>query len=415
MSAEQKGIEGRSSPAPPSISNRQILGLVGMIMGLSAAGIASWSGLAMAVFTLLSAAEVGIGAGLQQAMGIAALGIGLGLIMAVVGWRVWKELPSTLFRPPRTRTLWLALGIILAVGTVVSFIESIQPYLLPFINTLAMFLLPLLILTIVGKNMGEYAAGSWRDVAAGLLGGAGIGTFLAMLIEIGVAVTVVALVLVIVPGAMDWTEAAWERVQDPQILSDPQFITDLISPGIVLMALFFVAVVTPLVEEAAKTVAVGLLGLWLRPHPARAFMLGVASGAGFALAENVLNGNLIGTIWGAGVVARLAATVMHCAASGLVGWGWGELWKGRRPLRLLLAFSLSVLVHGVWNSLSVNAAVSGLYTTSLLDDPAHLSVLAILVTLIVLLMIAMSGVILTGLIWAARKLGQGDSVRQAQG
>jgi len=80
----------------------------------------------------------------------------------------------------------------------------------------------------------------------------------------------------------------------------------------------------------------------------------VASGAGFALTENLFNGALGGVEgWTLGAVARFGATVMHCFTGGLVGWGWGQLWTARRPLRFLGAYVAAVTVHGVWNAAAV--------------------------------------------------------------
>jgi hypothetical protein len=84
----------------------------------------------------------------------------------------------------------------------------------------------------------------------------------------------------------------------------------------------------------------------------------VAGGAGFALAENLFNGALGGTEgWAPGAVARIGATAMHCFTSGLVGWGWGQLWTARRPLRLLGAYAAAVFIHGVWNAAAMGAAL----------------------------------------------------------
>ena len=146
--------------------------------------------------------------------------------------------------------------------------------------------------------------------------------------------------------------------------------------------------------------------MWVRPSPARAFFLGLASGAGFALAENLLNGAVIGELWGPGIISRLGATIMHCATGGLMGWGWGQLWTQRRPARLGLAFLGSVGLHGLWNGLAVGAAVSGLFTSSQLDDMVvtGTALLVILALVAVLGFLALAA--LGGLLWAARTLAQ---------
>ena len=42
---------------------------------------------------------------------------------------------------------------------------------------------------------------------------------------------------------------------------------------------------------------------------------------------------------------------------GLVGWGWGQLWTARRPLRLLGSYAAAVTVHGLWNAAAVGAVL----------------------------------------------------------
>jgi len=118
-------------------------------------------------------------------------------------------------------------------------------------------------------------------------------------------------------------------------------------------------------EEAFKTLAGAVAGYWIRPHPGRAFFWGVAAGAGFALAENLLNG-AAGTAesWAPVAVARVGATAMHCLASGMVGWGWGQLWTARRPLRLLAAYAAAVTLHGLWNALAVGMTYAGMIASA---------------------------------------------------
>lgn len=132
----------------------------------------------------------------------------------------------------------------------------------------------------------------------------------------------------------------------------------LFSPGIAVSVVGMFAIPVPLIEEAFKTLASGVVGRWVRPRPARAFLWGVAGGAGFALAENLLNGTLGGAEpWALGAVARLGATLMHCVTGGLVGWGWGQLWTARRPGRLLGAYAAAVTVHGLWNAAATGTAI----------------------------------------------------------
>jgi RsiW-degrading membrane proteinase PrsW (M82 family) len=405
--SNQQAEEGRSTheSEPSSSPISQPLGLASAFLGLALAIAACACG----PLTALASGLGSRGAAIQRALAVTVLGGGLGLALAAVGWSLWQGRPSRRFYPVRGWPLWAALLALLAVGALISSLGLGAPYLLPLINTLTMMLLPALIVAAVGRALGG-RGGSWRDVVGGLIGGGSLGAGLAVIVELSlVALTVAgALVLGLIPGGMDTVRSLVEQVRDPTFLSDPQALLDLLTPGTALIALILVGVIAPLVEETTKTLGVALLGLRLKPAPARAFLMGVASGAGFALAENLLNSAVISSLWVPGVLSRLAATLLHCATGGLTGWGWGELWGKRRPRRLLLAFAGALGLHGAWNSVTLGMVVSGLVSANqLVDSPSAMlgsSVALVLGAALLLLL----GVTLVGLWWASRRLARGE-------
>jgi hypothetical protein len=122
------------------------------------------------------------------------------------------------------------------------------------------------------------------------------------------------------------------------------------------LALLTVAVVPPLVEEAAKGLGVRLL---LSPLSSKrtAFVLGVVAGASFGTVEAVLYG--LGALtdpdadWWSLMLMRAGSTVSHALGSGLVGLGWYQALAVGRPLTGLLYYAAAVLLHGLWNALVV--------------------------------------------------------------
>ncbi len=403
LGPEGSGRVGASSP--PSL--RQLLGLAGAVVGLSVAFASCVCGPAMTVLVELGSEIALDEMAVQQTLALSVLGGGLGLAVALEGWRVWQRRPSPPFHPQRTWVLWLILLPLLMTGFLVSTMDLAPAYLLPFINTLTMLLLPALVLGMVGRALGG-AGGSWRDVLGGVVSGASLGTGLAVVLEIGLLAFLVAgaLVMGLLPADLTSLES-WEgQLNDPSLLYDPETLLELLSPTVIAAVFLFVAVLTPLAEEMTKTLGVGIAGAWLRPAPARAFLLGAASGAGFALAENLLNGAIIGSLWGPGTLSRLAATLMHCATGGLMGWGWGELWGGKHPWRLVLSFTGAVMVHGVWNGLAVGAAVGGLMASASEADPAQAAAAGLAVAVLVVLLMLIAIAALVGIVWAARRLGQ---------
>lgn len=291
--------------------------------------------------------------------GLMALSLMLGVPLMWHGWAGWRDRPSRAFVPPLAGLLWLLLAVLIGMGTVVG-VRSLSPaWLLPPIHVLAMALPPLIMLWIVGgalRGMG----GSWREVVAAVAGGGSVGFGAALISEILIAIALVAIVTVgalMVPGGAERIESLVENLQDPAWQQDLTNLFDLLlSPLAVVSALVLFSILAPLIEEAFKTLVAGVAGRWMRPHPARAFLWGVAGGAGFALVENLLSGALGGVEgWAVGAASRFCATVMHCLTGGLVGWGWGQFWTARKPLRLLGSYAAAVTIHGAWNTLAVGA------------------------------------------------------------
>jgi len=285
----------------------------------------------------------------------------LGIPLILEGWAGWRGRPSRPFAPPRVWWLGLiVLAVLLALGGIVSLRPLAPVLLLPPIHVLAMSLLPLFVLWPVGRAL-RGKGGSWRDVIAGMAGGGFLGMTVALigegLIVLAVIITV-TIVAMVTPGGPERIQELASRMQDPDWIADTQNLLPLLlSPAVVLSTLGILSIPVPLLEESVKTLATGVAGRWLRPTPARAFLWGVAGGAGFALAENLFNGALGGVEgWLPGAISRFGATVMHCFTGGLVGWGWGQLWTARRPWRLLGCYAAAVLVHAVWNASAVGVA-----------------------------------------------------------
>lgn len=398
--------------SPPTRGERRsslsgIAGLIGIVAG---GGIAA-AGLMVAVLSLTAPpSSSGIpGAGtafLLQAVTIGALGLALGWMLAAEGWRLWRGTPSPPFRPRRTWLLWPVFLLLWIGGTALSLMENAPSYLIAPIHLLTLFLLPVLVLGTVGWAMGG-RGGSWADVKGGLIGGAVLGTGAAMFVEITLLALLAALLLATGGLPQEWLE----RIPQALITGEFPFPADLrawlefLTPTVVVIGLAFMGGVVPVVEEGTKTLGIGLAGLWLRPSPARAFLLGVASGAGFALTENALN-IAYGPVWGVGIGARLAATVLHCATGGLMGWGWGEWWSGRRPWRLPLAFIAATTLHGMWNSIAVGMALSGLMVVARADQPAWAALVGLLTLALGTLEVLLAVAVTAALLWAGYRLGK---------
>lgn len=293
--------------------------------------------------------------------GVIGLGLGFGFVLMLHGWAGWRARPSRPFNPPRVWLMWLAWMLLVGIGAAVSLLPLTPAVYLPPIHVLTMSLPPLTVLWSAGRAL-QGAGGSWRDVVTVMIGGGSLGLGFSLVSEglVGLALAVVLIAATLMmPGGEEQIATLVNNFRDPAWLADLTNLAELLlTPTIATSVLGLLSVPVPLIEETFKTLAAGVVARWVRPRPARAFLWGVASGAGFALVENVFNGALGGAEgWAVGTIARFGATMMHCATGGLVGWGWGQLWTERRPLRFLGSYVAAVVLHGIWNAATVSATL----------------------------------------------------------
>jgi len=194
---------------------------------------------------------------------------------------------------------------------------------------------------------------TWRQMWGGL-GGAFGSLGLAFVVESGLLAIGLVVVALVVEATPDLAAALSQLKPTP----DYQALSELMSlllrqPAILVMLFVGLGLIVPLVEEAAKSLVPALAGAGQKPTVARLFLWGVASGAGFAVVEGMLNAGLGTQEWASVALLRIGSSTMHCLTAGLTGWGWGKAWAQRRWLHLLLAYALAVIIHGVWNSISV--------------------------------------------------------------
>ena len=104
--------------------------------------------------------------------------------------------------------------------------------------------------------------------------------------------------------------------------------------------------------------------------PAEGFTAGVLSGAGFALFENLGNASIGGEGWSTLVTVRISTVLLHVLTTGLTGWALASAWREKRYLRLGLAFTVSIALHGMWNGMAVLSVAASQLPESLGIPPA---------------------------------------------
>lgn len=122
-------------------------------------------------------------------------------------------------------------------------------------------------------------------------------------------------------------------------------------PAVLVGALVMISGIIPLLEEMFKPLAVWLLA-GDRLTPAQGFYAGMLSGASFALWENLTALSTAGDGSGTAILAaRVGTGLLHIVTAGMVSWGLASAWQSRRHIgRLIGAYLLAVLLHGLWNA-----------------------------------------------------------------
>lgn len=291
--------------------------------------------------------------GITGSVALLVLTVGLGAALAWQAWQAVNGRESRPFRPARVWPLALLFLFALILGRTVLTLDLLPALTFPLLHLVTAVAPPVIIVGLVGRSLSGLTR--WRDMILQTGSGAFVATVIAFFLEIIAGLGLIALASAIValqPGGQELLEPLLDRMASSTGLEDPAFLSSLAqSPVIIGLALLILAVVVPLIEEAAKTLGVGLMS-YRRPTMAQAFLWGLAGGAGFALVEGLLN-TLMGLEgWLLAMLSRIGATVLHCFVGGLMGLAWYYLLAERRWLRALGLYVASVSLHGLWNALA---------------------------------------------------------------
>jgi RsiW-degrading membrane proteinase PrsW (M82 family) len=343
---------------------RQVIIVGAIIAGL----LAAVTGLLSAAGVLLLAILGGDASGNGLLLGTLGLGAGgfglaLGLLLAWEGWQAYRGRPAGRPRLPAWGWWLLALVLVLLAGQAVA--SKVGGLLLPLFHIAAAVIPALLFLALaLGGTRPNGTAISDRAVVSAIAWGSLGSVGLALLLE-GIVIVVVLLVLpplidIVAPGTLAHLQALLSEVQQGRE-PDLRLLQPLLrSPWVLIGGVLIMSVLVPLIEEAAKGLAVPLLALTGRQLTRLdAFLVGVAAGAGFAMVEGVTNGALAlsqPSSWTTAMAARGAAAALHCVVTGLTGLGWHAIIVERNWLRGLGLGLAAVVFHGLWNLSAVGSA-----------------------------------------------------------
>jgi RsiW-degrading membrane proteinase PrsW (M82 family) len=247
----------------------------------------------------------------------------------------------------------------------------------------------------LGSNL---PAITWRRGVMAFIGGATIGVFIALVLEIIMPAIVLALVFNLADVALDRANALFDALAGSRIaeaLTNPGFIYVFIE----------LAIIAPLAEEIAKPLA--LLPILRRMNRSEAFLLGALAGAGFAAVENIIYAASGNEIWSGILLVRSLGGALHPLGAGLMALAWRDVLCKEQGAgsNWMTRFAIAVGVHAAWNGgslLVITLGGAGLFG-KLPEEIGILGVSAAGAALAFLILLGISA------LWMGRAFGRGES------
>jgi len=230
------------------------------------------------------------------------------------------------------------------------------------ILTLSGVIAPLWIIMSAGIRQMELGP-RWR--AWGIFGiGLTLGPLLMAFLEIAAAVVILIGIIIYFAAQPALASELMRFFEHLKAISDPEQQLDLLlpyllDPAAIILVLSYLSLAIPIIEELLKPIGVWLFARQLKT-PAAGFVMGILSGAAYAVVENLGAIAQAGESWTEIVIARAGAGLLHIANTGLMGWAIASLVNEKKVRRFLLTYIAVVASHGLWNSASVGLAIYGI-------------------------------------------------------
>ena len=274
---------------------------------------------------------------------IAALYLGLlgGTLAVYHGIGSIRNKSSSQLKFPSFYIFWIILGLVLGLGTLILENDIVIDYLFPPLFMLGAALSVFAVLAWAYHKMGFPI--TWRQASLAFVCGSTLSILVAIILEMTIPYIAFQLLRPLWYLAEGFADLAWGA---------PDFIERLFASPLVLVFLAVVAVEAPLPEEFAKALGIPMFGRNRIQNERQAFAIGLASGAGFAILENMLYEGLYashsGWSWGGVTLLRSIGSVLHPIGTGIIALGWFRMKEGGAG-KLFKAYLLSVGLHTLWN------------------------------------------------------------------
>jgi len=303
------------------------------------------SGLAAAIGYFGLPFFLSVGEALSYELGnIAALYLGLlgGALAVYHGMGSIANHKSSKLKLPFFYVFWIILGLVLGLGTLIINNDIAVDFLFPPLFVLGAALSVFAVLAWTYRKMGFPI--TWRQASLAFISGSTLSIIVTIILGSIISFVIYLLVNPLWYIADEFAYIGWGA---------PDFIEKLFASPLILVILAVTALQAPIPEEFAKALGVPMFGRARIKNERQAFAIGLASGAGFAILENMLYEGIHayynGWSWGGITLLRSIGTVLHPLGTGIIALGWFRMREGGGAGKLFKAYLLSVGLHTLWN------------------------------------------------------------------
>lgn len=245
--------------------------------------------------------------------------------------------PSSLLKLPPIYFFWIVFAVALGLGNLILNFGAFANFIFPPVFVLGAALPTLAVVAWAARRLGWPVM--WRQAALAFAAGSTLSIVVAIVAE-----SLLSFIIYLLTAPLWYFGAGFTMESD--------FLHRIFfSPGVFLF-IFITALQAPIPEEIAKALSLPLFGRGRITDERKALMLGLISGAGFAVLENMLYEGLYaqynGWSWGGITLLRGIGSVLHPLCTAIIAVGWFRAREGGVG-KLLRAYALAVGLHTLWN------------------------------------------------------------------
>lgn len=282
-----------------------------------------------------------LGPQLGQMAGIF-LGLWCGALAVYHGLGTILNRRSHPLRLPPIFLFWIAFAVVLGLGNVIVNFHVGDVYLFPSLFLLGAALPVVGVVAWAAGRLGQPI--TWRQASLALVAGSTLSILIAIVLETFLPYLAYALVAPL----QFLSNASGDLLSS----GDANLLERLFFSPLLIVFLITTALAAPIPEEFAKALGLPIFGRARITTERQALLVGLASGAGFAILENMLYEGLYaqynGWSWGGVALLRGIGAALHPLCTGLVALGWFRMRAGGVG-KLLKAYAAAVGLHTLWN------------------------------------------------------------------